>query len=145
MSKANLTSRRAPASHYIAAAAFGAVATIAVAFAVGASNPQDFWLAAGIGALCAAYPSLSLGLRIFVSDHTITRDSRGEESVELTWMRRAAAGAFLDVLVTAIVACIVLMFAGPVIEALPALLALVGLGALDAVIRYAVIRHRALR
>ena len=88
---------------------------------------------------------MSLGTRIFVSDHTISRDARGEESVELQWMRRAAAGAFLDVLVTTIIACVVLMFIGPVVEALPALLGLVGLSALDAGIRYAVIRHRALR
>ncbi|HEX5857884.1 MAG TPA: hypothetical protein VFY91_07240 [Microbacterium sp.] len=145
MGKASLTRRTAPAAHYVLAAAFGAIATIAVALAVGASNPRDFWLAAGIGALCAAYPSMSLGTRIFVSDHTVTRDAHGEESVELQWMRRAAAGAFLDVLVTTIIACVVLMLVGPAVEALPVLLAVVALGALDAGIRYAVIRHRALR
>jgi hypothetical protein len=145
MSKAGLTSRRAPAAHYILAVALGAIVTIALSLAVAASNPDDFWLAAGICALCVAYPAVSLGMRIFVSDHTITRDARGEESVELSWLRQAAAGAFLDVLVTTIIACVVLMFTGPVIEALPVLAALIGLSAVDAGIRYFVIRRRGLR
>jgi len=145
MSKADLTSRGAPASHYILAVTFGAIVTLALSLAVAASNREHFWLAAGITALCVAYPCVSLGLRVFVTDHTIARDVRGEESVELTWMRRAAAGAFLDVLVTTIVACVVLMFAGPVIGALPVLLALIALSAVDAGLRYFVIRRRALR
>ena len=121
------------------------LATIAVSLVAAASNPDDFWLAAGIGALCAIYPSVSLGARIFVSNHTVTRDSHGEESVELTWMRQAAAGAFLDVLITTIVAGVVLMLGGFDVDALPALLALTGLSAADAGLRYLVIRYRALR
>jgi hypothetical protein len=139
------TVRRAPASHYVLAVVFGAIATIGVSLAVGASNPESFWLAAGIGALCAIYPSISLGMRLFVSNHTVTRDAFGAESIELSWMRRAAAGAFLDVLVTTVVGAVVLMFAGPVVDALPALLALIGLSAVDAGLRYAIIRYRAMR
>lgn len=137
--------KRAPASHYLLAVVLGAIVTIAVSLGAGALNPEDFWLAAGICALCTAYPSVSLGVRVFVSNHTVTRDSHGQESVELRWMQQALAGAFLDVLVTAIIASIVLMFSGPVIEALPVLVALIGLGAVDAGLRYAVIRYRAVR
>jgi hypothetical protein len=136
---------RAPASHYVLAVVFGAITTIGVSLVVGASNSESFWQAAGIGALCAIYPSISLGMRLFVSNHTVTRDAHGAESIELAWMRRAAAGAFLDVLVTTVVAAVLLMFVGPVIDALPALVALIGLGAVDAGVRYAVIRYRALR
>ncbi|MBG6060153.1 4-hydroxybenzoate polyprenyltransferase [Cryobacterium sp. MP_M5] len=136
---------RAPTSHYVLGAVFGAVVTIALSLAVGASNPEHFWIAAAICALCALYPSVSLGMRIFVSENTIRRDAHGEESVELTWMRQASAGAFLDVMVTTIVGSVLLMFAGPVIEALPALLALIGLSAVDVGLRYAIIRHRATR
>lgn len=145
MSKVTFTWRRAPVSHYFLAITLGAILTIAVSLVVAASNPDDFWLAAGIGALCATYPSVSLGARIFVSNHTVTRDSHGEESVELTWMRQAAAGAFLDVLITMIVAGVVLMLGRFDVEALPALLALTGLSAADAGLRYLVIRYRALR
>ena len=137
--------RRAPASHYMLAVAFGAVATIAVALVVGATNPDDFWVAAGIGALCAAYPAFSLGARIFVTNHTVTVDARGEESVELTWMRQAAAGAFLDVLLTTIVMAAVVMVYRLHVDALVALLALIGLSAADAALRYVVIRRRALK
>ncbi len=144
MSKATFT-WRAPVSHYILAITLGAILTIAVSLIVAASNPDDFWLAAGIGALCAIYPSVSLGARIFVSNHTVARDSHGEESVELTWMRQAAAGAFLDVLITTIVAGVVLMLGRFDVDALPALLALTGLSAADAGLRYLVIRYRALR
>ena len=101
--------RRAPVEHYLLAIAFGTILTIAVSLVVAASNPDDFWLAAGIGALTAAYPSVSLGLWIFVSNHTVTRDPRGEESVELTWMKQAASGAFLDVLIATLVVTVVLM------------------------------------
>ena len=144
MSKATFTSR-APVSHYLLAVAFGAIGTIAVALVVGATNPDDFWLAAGIGALCAAYPSFSLGARIFVTNNTVTRDPRGEESVELTWMRQAAAGAFLDVLLTTIVLAVVVMIYRLDLDALVVLLVLIGLSAADAALRYFVIRHRALR
>lgn len=137
--------RRAPATHYVLAAAFGLIVTISLSLAIGASNPEHFWLAAGICALCAIYPSVSLGVRLFVSNHTVARDANGEQSIELSWMRQAAAGAFLDVLITTIIGAVLLMFVGPIIAALPALLALVGLSAADVGLRYAVIRHRALK
>ena len=137
--------RRAPASHYMLAVAFGAVATIAVALVVGATNPDDFWVAAGIGALCAAYPAFSLGARIFVTNHTVTVDARGEESVELAWMRQAAAGAFLDVLLTTIILAVVMMLWKLDVDALVVLLVLIGLSAADAGLRYLAIRRRALR
>jgi hypothetical protein len=137
--------KQAPASHYVIAAVFGTIVTIALSLAVGASNPENFWVAAGITAVCALFPSTSLGVRLFVSNHTITRDPRGEESVELSWMREAAAGAFLDVLVTTIVISVLLMLSRAAVDSLPALLALIGLSAADVSLRYLVIRHRALR
>lgn len=137
--------RRAPASHYMFAIAFGAIATIAVSLIVAATNPDGFWLAAGIGALCAAYPAFSLGARIFVTSNTVTVDPRGDESVELTWLRQATAGAFLDVLLTTIVLAVVMMLYRLDVDALVVLLALIGLSAADAALRYLVIRHRALK
>jgi hypothetical protein len=138
-------SRRAPAAHYVLAGAFAAVATIAVSLLVGASNADDFWLAAGISAVCTAYPALSLGAKIFVSDHTVTRDANGAESIESVWLKQAGAGAFLDVLVATIIGSIVLMLGRLDVPALPALLALIGLSAVDAGLRYVVIRRRSLR
>lgn len=137
--------RRAPVAHYVLAGALAAVATIAAALLVGATNRDDFWLAAGIGAICTVYPAASLGARIFVSDHTVTRDPHGTESVESLWLKQAGAGAFLDVLVATIVGATVLMFGGFEVPALPALLALVGLSVVDAGVRYVVVRRRALR
>ncbi len=137
--------RHAPVEHYLLAIAFGTTLTIAVSLLVAASNPDDFWLAAGIGALTAAYPSVSLGLWIFVSNNTVTRDARGEESVELTWMKQAASGAFLDVLIATLVVTVVLMLGKFDVAALPVLLVLIGLSAVDAGLRYLVNRHRALR
>src|SRR5688572_10839362 len=130
------TTRRAPASHYLLAVAFGAVATIAVALVVGATNSAGFWLAAGIGALCAAYPAFSLGARLFVTNHTVTVDARGEESVELTWMRQAASGAFLDVLLTTVVLAVAVMLWKFDVDVLVVLLVLIGLSAADAGLRY---------
>ncbi|MFE4194708.1 hypothetical protein ACFRJ9_02490 [Paenarthrobacter sp. NPDC056912] len=145
MSKASFTSRRAPVHHYVLAVILGVILTIAVSLLVGALNPDDFWLAAGIGALCAAYPALSLGGKVFVSRNTVTRDPRGEQSVELQWMRQAGAGAFLDVLVATVVAVLVLAIGRFAVDALPVLLGLVGLSAVDAGLRYVAIRHRALK
>ncbi len=145
MSKVPFTSRRAPVHHYVLAVILGAILTIAVSVLVGVSNPGDFWLAAGIGALCSAYPAMSLGARAFVSNNTVTRDARGEQSVELQWMRQAGAGAFLDVLVATIVAVLVLVIGRFTVDALPVLLGLVVLSALDAGVRYLVIRYRALK
>lgn len=141
----NPATRRAPVTHYVLAGAFTAVATIAVALLVGATNPDDFWLAAGIGAMCTAYPALSLGARIFVSGHTVTVDARGAESAESLWLKQAGAGAFLDVLVATIVGAAILMLGRFETPALPFLLALVGLSVVDAGLRYAAIRHRSLR
>jgi len=135
--------RRAPVVHYLLAIAFGTILTIAVSLVVGASNPDDFWLAAAIGALTAAYPSVSLGVWIFVTNNTVTRDPRGEESVELTWMKQAASGAFLDVLIAMLVVTVVLLIGRFDVDALPVLLALIGLSAVDAGLRYLVKRYRA--
>ena len=145
MSKASFTSRRAPAHHYVLAILLGAMLTVAVAGLVGASNPNDFWPAAAIGALCTAYPAMSLSGKIFVSHHTVTRDAHGEQSVELQWMRQAGAGAFLDILVVIVVASLVLAIGRFEIDALPILLGLVALSAVDAGLRYVAIRHRALK
>jgi len=140
-----LVKRRAPIEHYLLAIAFGTTLTIAVSLVVGASNPDDFWLAAGIGALTAAYPSVSLGAWLFVSNHTVTRDHRGEESVELTWMKQAASGAFLDVLIATLVVTVVLLVGRFQVDALPVLLLLIALSAVDAGLRYLANRYRALR
>ncbi|MDR6989559.1 hypothetical protein J2Y66_004076 [Paenarthrobacter nitroguajacolicus] len=145
MSKASFTSRRAPIHHYVLAVLLGAILTIAVSVLVGASNPGDFWLAAGIGALCSAYPAMSLGARVFVSNNTVTRDAHGGQGVEVQWMRQAGAGAFLDILVATIVIAGVLAVGRFQVETLPVLLGLVGLSALDAGLRYLAIRHRALK
>ncbi|MGF6834124.1 hypothetical protein QF015_002306 [Paenarthrobacter sp. TE4293] len=145
MSKASFTSRRAPIHHYVLAVLLGAILTIAVSVLVGASNPGDFWLAAGIGALCSAYPAMSLGARVFVSNNTVTRDAQGGQGVEVQWMRQAGAGAFLDILVATIVIAGVLAVGRFQVETLPVLLGLVGLSALDAGLRYLAIRHRALK
>ncbi|TVU64145.1 hypothetical protein FQP90_09180 [Paenarthrobacter nitroguajacolicus] len=145
MSKASFTSRRAPVHHYVLAFILGAILTIAVSVLVGASNPGDFWLAAGIGALCAAYPAMSLGAKVFVSNHTVARDAHGEQSVELQWMRQAGAGAFLDILVAVLVAVLVLVIGRFTVDALPVLLGLIGLSAVDAGVRYLVIRYRDLK
>ncbi len=88
---------------------------------------------------------MSLGAKVFISRHTVTRDPHGEQSVELQWMRQAGAGAFLDVLVATIVVALVLTVGRFQIEALPVLLGLVGLSAVDAGLRYVAIRHRALK
>jgi hypothetical protein len=127
------------------AATFGAVATMALALLVGVSNRDAFWLSAGVTALCAAYPSVSLGMKLFVSANTVTRDEHGEMSVELQWMRESAAGAFLDVLVATTLAVVTILLGGLEVNAVGVLLALIGLSALDAGVRYLVIRHRALR
>ncbi|TQS93023.1 hypothetical protein EU811_08000 [Arthrobacter sp. TS-15] len=145
MSKASFTSRRAPFHHYVLAVSLGIILTMAVSVLVGASNPDDFWLAAGIGALCAVYPAMSLGAKVFVSNHTVARDAHGEQSVELQWMRQAGAGSFIDVLVATIAAAMVLVIGRIAVDALPILLALVGLSAVDVGARYLVIRHRALK
>jgi len=137
--------RPAPVVHHLLAIAFGTILTIAVSLVVAASNSDDFWLAAGIGALCAAYPSVSLGAWIFVSNHTVTRDLRGEESVELIWMKQAASGAFLDVLIATLAVTVVLMIGRFDVDALPVLLILIGLSAADAGLRYLVSRYRAMR
>ncbi|MBT2586637.1 hypothetical protein [Arthrobacter sp. ISL-95] len=145
MSKASFTSRRAPAHHYVLAIILAAILTIVVSVLVGATNPNDFWLAASIGALCAAYPAMSLGAKVFVSNHTVTLDAHGEQSVELQWMRQAGAGAFLDVLVVIVVASLVLAIGRLEVDALPILLGLVALSAVDAGLRYVAVRHRALK
>jgi hypothetical protein len=139
------STRPVPITHYVLAVTFGAIVTIAAALISGATNPADFWQAAFIAAICAGFPAVSLGWKIFVTSHTVVRDARGGESAEVRWLQRAAAGAFLDVVVAGTAATIVLLIARPSLEALPVLLGLLVLCVVDAGIRYAVIRWRALR
>ena len=126
------------------AIAFGAIATIAVALVVAATNPDGFWLAAGIGALCAAYPAFSLGARIFVTNHTVTVIAwRGERRADVD---EAGGGRSVPRRpLTTIVLAVVMMLWRLDVDALVVLLVLIGLSAADAALRYLVIRHRALR
>ncbi|GAB3526771.1 hypothetical protein [Arthrobacter monumenti] len=135
----------APASHYVLAFTFGGILTIALSLLVGLMNPGDFWLAAGITALCVVYPSVSVGMKTFVSRHTVTLDAHGEESVELRWMQQAGAGAFLDLLVATTIATAVLLITNLEFTASAALLALLLLGVVDVGARYFLVRHRALK
>jgi hypothetical protein len=139
------STRTAPVTHYVLAVTFGAIVTIAAALITGATNPADFWQAAFIAAICAGFPSVSLGWKIFVTSHTVAVDAHGAESAEVRWLQQAAAGAFLDVVVAGTVATILLLVVRPPLEGLPVLLGLLVLSVVDAGIRYAVIRQRALR
>ena len=135
--------RRAPVSFYILAVVFGVIATSVVAAIVGVTNRPDFWLAFGIGALCAAYPAFALGHKLFVSRNTVVVDARGEQSVEMQWMLRAGAEAFLDLLVAMTLGAAVLLITGFEFEATVALLWLLALAVVDVGVRYLVIRARA--
>ena len=138
------TTRRVPVTHYVLAFTSGAILTIAAALITGATNPADFWQAAFIAAICAGYPSVALGWKVFVSGHTVARDARGADSAEVRWLQQAAAGAFVDAVVAATIATIVLLVTRLTLDALPVLLAVLVLCVVDAGIRYAVIRARAL-
>ncbi|MCU1688183.1 MAG: hypothetical protein JWN20_111 [Jatrophihabitantaceae bacterium] len=94
-------------------------------------------------AMTAIYPATALGVRLFVTDHTVTADSHGRQSVELQWMQRAGAGAFVDVLAAAIVGSAALILADADVRPAMPLIALVALAVTDAVVRYLVIHHRA--
>ena len=137
--------RRAPVEHYLLAIAFGMILTIAVALVVGPRTPPTSGSLRPSARLTAAYPSVSLGVWIFVSNNTVTRDPRGAESVELTWMKQAASGAFLDVLIATLVVTVILMIGRYDVDALPVLLVLIALSVVDAGLRYLVNRYRALR
>lgn len=135
--------RRAPASYYILAVVFGVIATSIVAAVVGVTNQADFWLAFGIGALCAAYPAFALGHKLFVSRNTAVVDAHGEQSVEVQWMLRAGAEAFLDLLVVMTLGAALLLITRFELEATVALLWLLALAVVDVGVRYLVIRARA--
>ncbi|GAA1975598.1 hypothetical protein [Microbacterium pumilum] len=135
--------RRAPASYYILAVVFGVIATSIVAAIVGVTNQPDFWLAFGIGALCAAYPAFALGHKLFVSRNTIVVDAHGEQSVEVQWMLRAGAETFLDLLVAMTLGAAVLLITRFELQAAVALLGLLALAVADVGARYLVIRARA--
>ena len=135
--------RRAPISHYVLAVIFGVIATAIVATIVGVTNQRDFWLAFGIGAFCAAYPAIGLGMKIFVSHNTVVVDKNGAESVEVQWMVRAGAEAFLDMLVAMTLGVVVLLITRFELDATVALLGLLALAVVDVGVRYLVIRARA--
>lgn len=137
--------RYAPVHHYVLAILFAVIVTLVASFAVAFANRAEFWLSAGIVALSGAYPALSLGMRLFVSDHTVTRDAHGDRSVEVVWLRQAAAGAFVDVLAATVLAAVALLVTRIAVEPVWLLAGLVVLSAADAGVRYLVIRYRALR
>jgi hypothetical protein len=60
-------------------------------------------------------------------------------------MKQAASGAFLDVLIATLVVTVVLLIGRFDVDALPVLLVLIALSAVDAGLRYLVNRYRALR
>ena len=135
--------RRAPASHYVLALVFGVIATSVVAVIVGVTNQPDFWLAFGIGVLCTAYPAFGLGFKIFVSRNTVVVDRHGAESVEVQWMLRAGAEAFLDLVVAMTLGAAVLLITRFDLGATVAVLGLLALAVVDVGVRYLVIRARA--
>jgi putative transcriptional regulator len=109
--------KRAPASHYVLTVVFGVIITAGLSMIIGFTNSDSFWLAFAVTAVCTAYPVFAVGLKVFSSGHTVTTDAFGEEGVELRWMERAGAGAFLGVLVAAMIGAAALLITRFEIEA----------------------------
>ena len=135
--------RRAPVSHYVLAAVFGVIGTACLATISGLTNPGSFWPVFAITAFCAAYPATALGAKMFVTGHTVTVDAHGEESVEVRWMERAGAGAFLDVLVATTLGVAALLITGFEVKAVAVLIGLAAFSVVDVGLRYLIIKRQA--
>lgn len=134
---------RTPGTQYVLATVGAVLLTAGVSLLVGWLNSPDFRTAALITALCTAYPSAALCWKAFVTHHTLTVDAHGQDSIEVAWMQRAAAGTCLDVLVATLVAAAVLLTTGLEVASPVVLAGLAVLTVADAAARYLIIRHRA--
>ncbi|WP_027502949.1 hypothetical protein [Rhodococcus sp. UNC363MFTsu5.1] len=134
---------RAPVSHYVLAAVFGVIATAFLSTISGLTNPGSFREVFAITALCAAYPAFALGVKMFVTGHTVTVDAHGEQSIEVRWMERAGAGAFLDVLVATTLGAAALLITGFEVQAVAALIGLAAFSVVDVGLRYLIIKRQA--
>lgn len=131
-----------PKTQYVLAAVAAVLLTTALSVLVGWLNSPDFATAALITALCTAYPCAALAWKAFITEHTLTVDAHGQDSIEVVWMQRAAAGTCLDVLVATLVAAVVLWATDIMVATPVVLVGLIALTVTDGALRYLVIRHR---
>lgn len=117
----------------VLAAALGAVAALV--------RGGDYWLVAGIFALCLLGPPTGFGWLGFLGLDG-PEEEHSEESIERRWLERATSGAFLDVLLTTSLALGIVSIFDLTVEGMDVLLAVVALSMLDSVIRYLVLSRR---
>ncbi|WP_154794853.1 hypothetical protein [Occultella kanbiaonis] len=118
----------------VAAAAIGAVASV--------FNPEAPLVTGVVFAAATLGPAGALGWFLFVSPKTVTPDPNAEDNVENTWLQKAAAGAFTDLLIVLAIALTVVSVTGRSPDAEILLLGAVVLAMGDVAIRYVVTARR---
>ena len=136
---------RAPVGAYLrmlATALFGAAAVGGIA---SLTRPGDPWLAFAVFAGCTLAPIAMLGWFVFVSRYTMTVEPHAEDGVEHRWYEQAVSGAFHDLITMGGIALLVLSASRLDVTGSTVLLWILILAALDVVVRYQVLKRRAVQ
>lgn len=136
---------RAPAGAYarmLAPALFGAAAVGGIA---SLSRPENPWLAFAVFAACTLAPMAMLGWFVFVSRYTVTGEPHAEDGVEHRWYEQATSGAFHDIITMGGIALLVLSVSRFDVTGSAVLLWVLILAAADVVVRYQVLKRRAVQ
>ncbi len=132
-------------TRWVATGICGAALTAGWGYAAGqlAAGNRFSWLHAIVYAICAAPPLFAFSWLMLVTPVAPpSGPARPEETVERAWLRRAAEGAFFDLMAVLGILLAVTTVADPDVR--PALIALLLLlcGALDVAVRYRVLSRR---
>ena len=136
---------RAPVGAYLrmlATALFGAAAVGGIA---ALTRPEDPWLAFAVFAGCTLAPIAMFGWFVFVSRYTVTVEPHAEDGVEHRWYEQAVSGAFHDLITMGGIALLVLSASRLDVTGSTVLLWILILAALDVVVRYQVLKRRAVQ
>lgn len=137
--------RRAPVRAYAGAGLSALVGASLVGGLAALFRPEHPWVAFLVFAGCALGPMLALGWFAYVSRYTVTPDPHAEDGVEHRWYEQAASGAFHDLIMFGGMALVVVSVVQVDFSGSDALLLLLILGAVDVLVRYGVLKRRAVR
>ncbi len=138
---ATTTTRSASVVGWAKSLAFGVVLAASLGLIAALVRGGDFWLTAGVFALCTLGPATGFGMLGFLGLDG-PEEEHAEESIERRWFDRSASGAFLDVLLASSVALAIVSVFDVSVEGIDALLGVVVLAMVSSVIRYLVISRR---
>ena len=120
----------------------GLLAATGLGLVVAFPRSQDFWLVFLVFTACFLGPCIGLAWLTVGAGRKVAIDARADENVETRWIEKAASGALLDLLMAMGLLLGAMGLFGLEVRSDVVLMGLWAFAAVDAALRYALLRRR---